>query len=140
MSMSNYARACRKLADELRQSMTPEDVQGLRGILAGVTCQGWTNWRLQYESDVLTFVSATPSQRRKRKAWAETGVRWALTMASLQHLHQAEAVLWIVAEGGLVPGASYRDTAAVAGKYYSDILATNIPEWPFDGESPFAKE
>jgi hypothetical protein len=78
-------------------------------------------------------VSATPSVRARKAQWKET--RLVLVLASAQHCLEGAALLNSIV--GLLEGYSYRQMAALAGRAYQDVITTHIPDWPFDGDSPF---
>jgi len=134
--LANYASASYNLAEELRASLTEEEILALYKALAGRRVMDWMRWRNANEDLVADFVASTPSARTKRKKFNE--FRLYLTMAGVQHCLEAHALLTVVTNSWLVPGGSYRSMAADAGNAYNQLFEIDVPYWPFiDVESPF---
>lgn len=133
MSLEHYADHAAALAQELIESLSETDVEALRANLSGGTLREWDCWRVSHEEDVAAFVSATPSQRARKAQWSEA--RLHLTLAAAQHCLEAAALLHVTDR--LTPGYSYRQMASMAGRAYQDLMGRHIPDWPFDGGSPF---
>ena len=138
MTTASYAHACRNLAQELLESLSSAEIKALREWLSGLTRKQWYGWLEQYERDIYAFVSATPSERLRRKAWQEPAMRLPLTLAAWHHVQQAAAVLDAIDQHGLHPGGSWRSMAAEAGEAYWEILGRDIPFWPFPGKCRLA--
>lgn len=138
MRLDRYAHMCGAIASELAESLTTEDVTRLKADLDGETAYAWMAWRTQNEQRVAAFVAASPSERQRRKAWRQDRLR--LTLAAIQHSLEGHAVLDAVEREALEPGDPYRKVASRAGLAYSRIFGADIPDWPFDNDSPFAPD
>lgn len=138
MSLGNYASACRNLLQELRSSLSAEDVEALAADCVALELNGWERWVSDHEAEIVAFVSAPPSARRARRAWQDPRARRRLTLAAILHLLQAGIVLDTVDQMDLQPGGSCRDMAARAGEAYNRIVFDQeVPLWPFDEMNPF---
>jgi hypothetical protein len=135
VSLEGYAEHAAVLAQELIDSLSEADVEALRASLSGGTLHDWDRWRAEHEEAVAAFVSATPSQRARKTQWKEAWLH--LTLAAAQHCLEAAALLR--ATDRLTPGYSYRQMASIAGCAYQDLTGRYIPDWPFDGDNPFAE-
>jgi len=140
MSLSRYALECRKLIEELIQSLTKEDAENLRQSLGGVTQAAWQAWTTENSAAISRYAAASPSERKKRKEWAEPGLHKQLVLAAIQHLQRGEALLLEISHNQLEPGIGYRSMAAAAGDAYQGLLKRQFQDWPFDGPRPFPDE
>ena len=137
MSLSNYAAACSRLACELKADFTREDIDELRSDCVSLREDGWILWKLENTDTISAYVSASPSERLRKKAWQDPQSRRRLVLASIQHVLGARALLSGILDYKLEPGKGYRETAALAGKAYLQIFLEDIPAWPFPGDNPF---
>ncbi|GMU82307.1 MAG: hypothetical protein AMXMBFR47_21780 [Planctomycetota bacterium] len=126
---------CAGLAEELRCSITEEEVAELHRVLTGLSVTDWIEWRDVNMESVCDFVASTPSQRKAAKFKKSKLV---LTMAGVQHCLEAEAILRAADEHFLEPGGPYREMAARAGRAFDRLFEFEIPNWPFDSlDTPF---
>lgn len=134
--LGNYAGASSSLAQELIDSLSEEEIQGLYDSLHGQRVLEWIRWRHKNRLVVAQFVAETPSQRKRKKKYR--GHIPHLTLAGAQHCMEASALLTVIHQNLLVPGGSYRSMAAEAGQAYGQIFEFEIPYWPFTATpSPF---
>lgn len=132
MPLSNYAEQCGALASELADSLSETDLAAIHELLDGRDRLAWEEWRVQHESLVREYVSATASQRARKKSWRPA--QPLLTLAAIQHCLEGQALLQVI--DGLEPGHSYRNMAAMAGQAYQNLMGNHIPDWPFDDDPP----
>ncbi len=139
MSLSNYVSACREFRQELKASLSAEDVEELWCDCARMGRQFWNAWQCENSEDVEKYVESTPTVRDKRKKWRENEVyRRRLVFAAMLHVGRARCLLEEINNAGLAPGGSYRLMASVAGIAYNHIVFDQrVTEWPFDGKNPF---
>ncbi|KDB09484.1 hypothetical protein LIG30_1456 [Burkholderia sp. lig30] len=132
MGLGQYASASIRLATELENSLTKEEIASLARDLRRAGLQIWLDWREKNADAIEAFVAATPSERNRRKAWADEEIRRLLTLAAIIHCRQAHAVLdaLVLNAPVLEPGAPYRDTTSVAGSIFRELLRMRIPQWP----------
>jgi hypothetical protein len=69
--LASYVRGVLGIADELRGSLTAEDIERLHTHFKGTKLQPWLRWRIEHEGLVLAFVAATPAERKKLKKYEE---------------------------------------------------------------------
>lgn len=138
MGLYSYAEACRTLRQELVDSLSKDDIKALRESLADVGAEGWYAWFGRSLQHITAFISATPSERKRKKSWQEPVLRAQLTLAAIQHVQRAEAVLETLSSRMPPLGVRNRDMAAVCGELYLDILHYELKPWPFPGRDPFA--
>lgn len=143
MGIERYAAASNEGARELATTLTNEEVAALADELAKSGLRAWVHWQIEHESEVADFVAATPGQREKRLAWREPTLRRKLVLAAMIHCQAAFLLLSFLQnhERALLPGGSYRDTTALAGSLYWELMGTEVEYWPEDFEeicpSPF---
>lgn len=140
MGLATYAAECRRLIEELKDSLSEEDIQQLRRGCASVGFDGWSRWCGQNHRHVKAYISAAPSRRKKKKAWQEPGLQPYLTLAAIQQIQRSKALLEILSTRELPVGARYRDMAAEAGDMYVELVIYDLQAWPFPGPSPFDEE
>jgi hypothetical protein len=134
--LASYVRGVLGIADELRGSLTAEDIERLHTHFKGTKLQPWLRWRIEHEGLVLAFVAATPAERKKLKKYEEH--RLLLTLSGITLCEEGAAVIRAITSPQLMPGGTYRNTAAAAGESYGRIMAEDIPHWPFPSLiSPF---
>lgn len=137
--LGDYVSAASGLAEELRASLSEQEIDALHQALSGRPVIDWIRWRSENDSLVAEYVASTPSERNKKKKFKEH--RLYLTMAGIQHCLEAHALLSVVTHSWLVPGGSYRSMAADAGDAYNRLYEYDIPYWPFrQHESPFSND
>jgi hypothetical protein len=137
--LANYASAAFNLAEELRTSLSESEINALHHALSGRPFIDWVRWRDANANLVSEYVASTPSERSKKKRFKDH--RLYLIMASIQHCLEAHALLSVLTNSYLVPGASYRTMAADAGNAYNRLYDYEVPYWPFEQKSsPFKQE
>lgn len=141
----NYAGASSGFAIELAASLTSADVQALASDVGSIGRRSWLQWQIAHEDEVCDYIAATPAGREKKKAWRDPAVRRRLVLAAIAHALAAEALLGFLHryQYELSPGGSYRDTTALAGRLYWELMGTELPDWPEPFErvcpSPFGE-
>ncbi len=139
MGLENYVAMCNEFLSELKESLTKEDVDELRTDCAALGLIGWNQWEKKNFEEVAFYVLATPSARKKKKAWQENRHRRRLVLAAIHHVYRARTILSSLLEYDLQPGPSYREMASNAGLAYLYAAFSDIPHWPFSGENPFSE-
>jgi hypothetical protein len=138
MGLENYVVACNEFLLELKKSLTREDVDEPRTDCAGLGLVGWDQWEKKNFEEVAFYVLATPSERKKKKAWQENRHRRRLVLAAIHHVYRARAILNSLLEYDLQPGSTYREMASRGALAYLYAAFSDIPRWPFSGKDPFA--
>lgn len=130
--IGNYAVASSANATELAESLTSADVTVLAAELATTGLHDWLRWQSANAGEIEDFVQATPTQRAKKKRWHDPALRRRLVLASITHCQAAHALLDFLHQRqyDLSPGGSYRDTTALAGRLYWELMGIEIPDWP----------
>jgi hypothetical protein len=137
MNLGRYAQACNEFESELLEYLTKKDVSELREDCAALGRQPFLDWMTSQLKIIHSFVAATPSQRQKRKYWDDPVLRRRLVLAGIWYLRCAYRLLDGIDQYHLAPGGSYRETAARAGKAYTEIYYKLSRLWPFGGQDPF---
>lgn len=135
--LDSYASACTGFELELIESLTTEDQDELRKDCKSLKVDKWYSWANANHEMILDFLAATPSFRKKKKAWKDPVLRRRLTLAALQYLNGAHGLLESAADLALHVGASYRDMARMAADKYLEILSVPYRHWPLDEPNPF---
>ena len=133
MNLHQYAEQCSALASELNDSLSETDQSALDRWFGEHDQEAWWAWREGREEIVVAYVSATASERARKKAYREHQPK--LTLAAIQHCLEGQALLRVIEN--LEAGRSYRNMAALAGQAYQDLMGSYIPQWPFEGDTPF---
>ncbi|MEO0035544.1 MAG: hypothetical protein RLZZ501_1567 [Pseudomonadota bacterium] len=139
MPLSRYAAEAQGLTEELRLSLSQEDIEYLRRHLASIGADGWLSWKEKNANHIYRYASSSPSERKRRKEWSDPAIKTVLVFAAMQHLQMGTALLSEMVASRLEPGIGYRDMAAAAGDAYRRLLRRLPSDWPFEGESPFQK-
>lgn len=139
MTLTTYAGRCTEYVQELSQSLSKDDIDGLQSDCAALGGDRWDEWAAANVRIISEYVSSSPSQRAKRKVWQDQILRRRLVLAAVQHLYRARNLLRVLDDYRLAPGCSYREMAALAGNAYLDICSQEVPDWPFPGDNPFGR-
>jgi len=146
MGLHRYAAESSGHAQELVKALTKEDVLALAEDLRTLGSHAWISWADEHKKEVFDYVSATPAARAKKVTWREPVLRRRLSLAAIVHCHAAHALLVFLAEheymlAGVGP---YRDTTAISGSAYWQIMDSEVQEWPEEFEwaclSPWLKD
>jgi len=117
MSLHRYAQECSGLIEELRDSLSAEDWSLLREQVIADGLISFLDWQLGEGLDEIErYLSSTPSERKRRKAWQEPKTRRMLTLGAMFLAHQGQSLLRALSDRTPIEGLSYRQGAATAGK------------------------
>ncbi len=145
MGLHKYAAESSGHAQELVKALTTDDVLALAADLKTLGLRAWIHWQSANKMEINEYVSATPAARAKKLKWRDQVLQRRLSLAALVQCHAAHALLNFLVEheymlSGIGP---YRDTTAIAGNAYQEIMGTEVAEWPEALEqicpSPFLK-
>lgn len=138
MGLGHYIGAANTLAEEIRDSLTTDEVRSLGSLLRALGLEGWQIWKGRHQATIQRFVAATPSERRKLKSLQPH--RIPLAYAAYQHCMAAHAFLAAVDSNLVYPGPAYRSMAVAAGNAFLEVQACLEREilWPWDEPHPFA--
>ncbi len=129
--------ACDSLALERHQSLTGSDRERLWLLCHRANLEGVADWLQKHAAAVADYQSATPSARKRKKAWRDRDVRLLLTYGAIIGIQQGKALLanpWL---DWAQYGSSKREVLALAGRIYAELLEASIDYWPFEGPIPF---
>ena len=133
MPYSNYVKACRNQIEELRQSLSREEIDLLGDYLLESKGAAFRDWRRANAGQVLEYVRSPPAARLKKKKWQDPLQKRLLTYAAILHIESAEILLDVLTSIPLEPAGPYREMAALAGEAHRDMCGRRAPEqWPFD--------
>lgn len=138
--MDRYAQQAAEQARELASSLSEREIQVLREALVAATAKEFLDWRSEFQSDILEFVRATPSQRRRKTYWKVAFPQ--LTYAAYLHCRDGVAVLGAIARFDLTPGGPYRHMTSQAGLALRAMqdARLHLPQWPWAGKKPLHKK
>lgn len=127
--MSNYIAYADNEAEELRSSLSEDDIAHLRADLEQLGVAGWLEWAGRSRREANDYLRATPKQRERLKKWRDPALRRRLVLSAY---HQARlAASMIDAAAKLDPGGSYRDMTAYAASIANQVLHDGAWRWPF---------
>jgi len=135
----SYAREAYGHLNELLAALTDDEVEHLRQKCSEMGRKAVVTWYGEHFEEVFSYVRATPSERKKKKAWQSDERKGLLVLAAATHAKQACVFLDTLTRRVFGPGMAYRHLTAVAGDVYFDVLLPEIPDWPFPQPSPFAE-
>jgi len=136
--LGNYAYACEGFLDELKSSLSKDQIESLRADCTELGLDAWLDWFLLNKSEIVSFVAATPSGRMAKKKWQHPVNLPRLVLGAYHHVWQALQLLDVLREVPITPGGSYRNMAVVAGELYMRIrYGKSLPLWPFGEKNPF---
>ncbi|WP_156927154.1 hypothetical protein [Azospirillum halopraeferens] len=95
---------------------------------------------LERQNELLTFVAATPTQRKSLLRKVAVGDRPMFLLLALYHARCGLAFLETTARYGVGPGPAYRMVSAQAARAAVDLIANYPTLWPFDEGNPFPEE
>lgn len=133
----SYTSAASRIAHELYEMMSEEDVDLLRNEIRQLGKDGWNLRSITLRSEAIDFIAAAPSKRARLKKWQDPVLRRHLTFISY-HLAKVGATVLDESEAlsdGI--GASWRDMTASAVSASIRIMRQMLWKWPFLGPAPF---
>ncbi len=131
MSYVSYAD---NQAEELRASLSEDDITHLRADLDQLGVDGWLDWAEQNRREANDYLRATEKQRERLKKWREPALRRRLVLTAY---HQARLAASIIdASAKLEPGGSYRDMTAYAASVATQVIHDGAWRWPFADVEP----
>lgn len=110
--------------------MTEEDDVLLRADLAETGAAAFGKWWNENRELAYAYMKATPSQRKRRKAWASPQIRRRLVLISVYKLRHAELLLDHIDDLLLEADQSYRGMAVSAAKACRQLMKTKVPYRP----------
>jgi hypothetical protein len=133
--MSSYVANADNEAEELRDSLSEDDIEHLRADLEQLGVDAWLDWAEQNRDEANDYLRATPKQRERKKKWQEPALRRRLILCAY---HQARlGASMIDAASGLGGGGSYRGMTALAASLAFQVMHDGEWRWPFlDIEPP----
>ncbi len=138
MSLAAYASQCSGFEAELAESLSEADLDALRSDCKTLGLRGWVQWFVDHDEMIFDFVEATPSARRKKKAWQEPFLRRRLILAATYNVRIAGAMLRSADLLAVQVGVSYREMARIAGHECLDLVPEILARWPFEAPNPFS--
>src|SRR5437899_1175999 len=93
-------------AEELRASLSEDDIAQLRADLEQLGVDGWLDWAEKNRNEANSYLGATEKQRARLKKWKDPVLRRRLCLSAY---HQARlAASMMDAASNLTYGGSYR--------------------------------
>lgn len=138
MSLASYASQCSGFAMELAESLSEADLDALRVNCKKIGLNGWVKWFDDNQELISEFVQATPSMRRKKRAWQGPVLRRRLILASAYQARVASVMLRSADLLAFREGISYREMARIAGEECFGLVPALLERWPFEGPNAFS--
>ena len=137
MSLGSYAGEVYRIAEELLDDVSEEDVEAIHRELKTLGFTGWCEWKFNNRVAVSRYVESTPAQRSKLKLFKS--LMPLLSLAAFQECLAGYELLRTIESHSLFPGGSYRAMAGHASEAFRDIYTLAVDEyWPWGWlESPF---
>jgi hypothetical protein len=136
LNFYKYAGTCNEFEQELKQSLTRENINALRNDCSELGIHNWFEWMRKNDDVIAKFLSSPPSARKK-KAWQTDPLKSRLVFAAIQYVKNGRNLLEGIDDLVVHHGCSYREMAAKAGQVTLDVFHLGILHWPFEGPSPF---
>src|ERR1039458_8922241 len=73
--MSSYVANADNEAEELRDSLSEDDIEHLRADLEQLGFDAWLDWAEKNRDEANDYLRATPKQRERKKKWQEPALR-----------------------------------------------------------------
>jgi hypothetical protein len=137
MSFGSYEGEAYRIAEEIIDDLTQEDVEAIHRELKGLGYQAWCEWKSTNRVVIVKFVESTPRQRIRLKQFKP--LMPLLVLAAFQECLAGCEFLKSIESYGLFPGRSYRSMAAQASEAFRHLYYLGIDEhWPWPWlDSPF---
>lgn len=137
MSLGSYPGEVYRIAEELRDDVSEEDVEAIHRELKRLGHIGWCEWKFNNRVAVWRYVESTPAQRSKLRLFKP--LMPLLSLAAFQECLAGYELLQIIERHFLFPGGSYRAMAGQASEAFRDVFILTVDEcWPWGWlESPF---
>jgi hypothetical protein len=136
MSLAKEIRIAVQTIEELRESLSPDEIAQLHQELDGTPFDDWWNWFRENRNEVALFAGSTAAVRAGRRWKTE---RKRLVLAGIQHCQLALGLLRQVHERRIEPNLHSRTVMSEAGLAAIELLSAGVGAWPFEDpwESPF---
>jgi hypothetical protein len=137
MSLGPYPGEVYRIAEELRDDVSDEEVELIHRELKRLGYQRWCEWKSNNRAAVSKYLESTPSQRSKLKLFKP--LMPLLSLAAFQECLAGHALLMSIENHFLFAGGSYRAMAGQASEAFREVYTLAVDgHWPWDWlESPF---
>jgi hypothetical protein len=137
MSLDSYPGEVYRIAEELLDDISQDDVEVIHRKLKTFGYHGWCDWKANNLAVVRRYVESTPSQRAKLKLFKP--LMPLLALAAFQECLAGYNLLMTIENHNLFPGGPYRTMARRASEAFRDVYLLAIDEyWPWRWlERPF---
>ncbi len=138
--LSRYVSETDQLKTELIESLSGSEVEALQADCASLGTERFAIWFFENLTEIEKFVHASPSQRGRRKAWANPALKSRMILGGVRYLTGAHNLLSLIEENSAhhQAGHGYRDMAVASGNTFWKMWLKPVPDWPIEwGESPF---
>lgn len=137
MSLANYTKAFRNIADEIEGSLSQEDISRAAAGLKSAGKPAWIRWLLDNEKAILEFLRLTPSKRASKKDWKDANMRILLPIAALLRARQAQRLASAAEQCLDTVGLGYRDAVSATAASFLALEFEVDMLWPFRGRDPW---
>src|SRR5216684_609243 len=130
MSLGSYIGEVHRIAEELCDDISQEEVETIYQELMSLSYHGWREWKKKNQDIISKYVGSTPTQRAKLKQFKT--LMPLLAFASYQDCLAAYDLLRLIESHFLFPGNSYRGMASSAADVYYEIREfSHDQSWPW---------
>ena len=142
-TLSKYIGATQQHVEELRQSLTEDDLTALREDIVLLGRNDWIAWQSLNRHQIAEFLLATPTARNRRKSWQDQSLRLRLTYGAIRYAQESVVALSMLHQSNWLSCSSvvgYRDMTVAAADVFYEMAhhMRAIEMWPFhEVDSPF---
>lgn len=130
----SYASQAGNHAEELRESLSPDDEEHLREDLDELGIEGWLAWADKARDEANDYLRATVKQRTQKKKWQEPTLRRRLVLIAYHQARLASSLIY--AASSLGPGREDRGNTAYAATLAFQVMKDGDWRWPFPSDPP----
>jgi len=134
-SMWLYVQNMHSIEDECIVCIGDDGAEALRRDLIELGQAGWQAWLATHRAMVTKFLTSTPGERAKRKAWSDPVLQRRLAYGAYHSAGLAAA--FVEQRDRVRPGGAYRDTCGVAADAATLVCCAYAWRWPFGCDPPF---
>jgi len=137
MGLGSYAGEVYRIAEEILDEISQDDVEVVYRKLQTLGYDGWCDWKANNLDVVCRYVESTPLQRARLKLFKP--LMPLLALAAFQECLAGYNLLMAIENHNLFPGGPYRTMARRATEGFRDIYTLAVDEyWPWRWqERPF---
>jgi hypothetical protein len=145
-SLPKYHQAALQYVAELQHAFSLREQEYISFLLAQMGQEGWDDWLHEHWEEIDRYLSKSPSERKRRKAWQQEQLQPLMAFAALQQARENLSIFEGLLAAQLrvaTADESTRGLVAYSRFFYLEVDSALKyalqPWWPFhpDVPSPF---